>query len=115
MVDYERATWDEAKEKCGVEDMELASAPDKATNSFLSTNFSSSNVTWLGGYRDDVNNKTGWKWIDKKAEWGFTSWYPGEPNKNEVLATNYLKPGLWDDQKKERKHFYFCQHLVKGL
>ena len=95
--------------------MELASAPDIETNSFLSDKFSSSDMAWLGGYRDDVINKTGWRWIDKRAVWGFTSWAPGEPRIHEALATNYIKPGQWDDQKKETKHYYFCQFLAKGL
>ena len=114
LINNELVTWDEAKQKCGEDEMELASAPDQETNSFLSDKFSSSDIAWLGGYRDDVINKTGWRWIDKRAVWGFTSWAPGEPRIYEALATNYIKPGQWDDQKKTNKHYYFCQFLAKG-
>ena len=97
--------------------MELASAYDESTNSFLKTNFGASEA-WLGGYRDDVSNETSWRWADKKwgsKTWRFTNWAPGEPKNQEALVTNYKKAGQWDDQEKDSLHSFICQMSKTGF
>ena len=102
---------------CEGGERELASASDEATNTFLSSTFNASEV-WLGGYREDVNNETSWKWTDKKwgfKKWGFTSWAQGEPKKQEAIVTNYGQRGKWDDQNRDSLHSFICQMSKKGL
>ena len=66
-------------------------------------------VTHIGARQ---NPKTGeWFWITGET-WGYTSWYPGEPNNNggnEDYLTLWVTPGTWCDVNAQ----YLARYLVE--
>ena len=88
---------------------DLASAPDKKTNDFISS--LNKNRAHIGGFKNP-----GWTWSDG-SEWGFTSWGKGEPNnkgnKEDRLDTNWYGAGTWNDFP-SRPLPFFCQYPLRG-
>ena len=89
-------TWDEARTACKEFDAELASIPDEATNTFLTTLTTGS--SWIGGYHD--SDKI-WKWSDGSV-WSYTNWCSGQPTydtRHVAFNCHWLQDGVgqWDD------------------
>jgi hypothetical protein len=65
---------------------------------------------WLGGYQPgpaagEGDPAAGWAWVSGEA-WGYTNWYPGEPNDGMGGTQDYLhfwpQSGAWDDMENGR-------------
>ena len=98
----ENINWDEARESCKQlspnENGDLASVPDKETNSFIVD--MAPKKALIGGMKDREGN---WRWVDG-SEWGFEPWAEGQPSDSEakedfleILEPDEPVKGRWND------------------
>jgi len=118
----EKKTWEDGQKYCIQRAPnpfgDLASAPDKKTNQFISSVSVNKNSGWIGGFKNENNKNEEWTWSDG-SRWGFTSWAKGEPNnawwEENRLMTNWKNGlGKWNDAKAKEKELFFCQYPLKG-
>ena len=104
-------SWNNAKRSCQDNKADLASITDKATNIFLTS--LTKKRSWIGGFLDSDKK---WKWTDG-SRWGYTNWYPGEPNnlggKQDKLIIIGGGVGKWDDYDEKYKKSFICQKKLK--
>ena len=106
-------SWNNAKRSCQDHKADLASITDEATNIFVTS--LTKKTSWIGGYLDSDKK---WKWTDG-SRWGYTNWYPGEPNnaggKQDKLIINHWRGGVgkWDDNEEKNKRSFICQKKLK--
>ena len=92
----------------------MASIPDDATNTFLSS-LTDLNM-WVGGQRLEADASQ-WGWSDGTT-WYFKSWAQGKPSdeNQKCLITNHKKnvegPGKWDDKPCNDDYVAVCQQPV---
>jgi formylglycine-generating enzyme required for sulfatase activity len=98
-------TWDSARAWALAAGGDLASASTPEEQRFVDfvRRTSTGVAAWIGGYQDPAapdyaEPAGGWRWVSG-APWGFTAWWPGEPN-NQSIAENrllMLDSGAWSD------------------
>ena len=102
-------SWNDARTACQEFGADLASIPDEATNTFLTTRTTS--LCWAGAYKDSSGN---WKWTDGSTL-SYTNWAPGQPNGNsDKMVFNFGSGvGEWDDGSPPAPAF-ICQLKING-
>ena len=94
-----------------MENGDLASIPNQATNDFILSLFHNpSGIQWIGGY--DYDEEGVWKWLDG-TPWQYQNWNTDQPsnlNKEDFLAID-LRTGKWSDEKGTKKpETIICQY-----
>ena len=98
-----------------MENGDLASIPNQATNDFLLSLFHNpSGIQWIGGRKEEGV----WKWTDG-TPWHFENWDTNRPsnlNKKKYLAI-HIRTGKWSDEKGEKNpETIICQYTPgKGM
>ena len=99
---------------------ELASVPDRATNSFLATLMTKNQKAWIGGYK---NQSGQWQWSDGTV-WNFTNWAPDQPDNShgqeDSLVFNFAAwtshgKGKWNDANGVGAKEFICQYQGQGM
>jgi len=90
-------TWQQARLEAEARGGYLATITSAAENAFITPLVIDGgfNVSHIGGFRSNG----GWAWITGEA-WGYTNWYPGEPNNasgDEIYLSTWVTPGTWND------------------
>ena len=104
--------WTEARSTCQgeVENGDLASIPNQATNDFILTLFQNHKAKkWIGGY--DYDEEGVWKWTDG-TPWQYQNWEEDNPsnvNEEDFLAID-LKSGKWWDMIVTKQLHFICQY-----
>ena len=104
-------SWDQARTACQQFNADLASIPDEATNTFLTTLTTGS--SWIGGYFDQEL----WKWSDGST-WSYTNFCSGQPDysaKHVVFNCAWRNDGVgqWDDATSSPS--FICQLKMTGI
>ncbi|NBR70218.1 MAG: hypothetical protein EBT69_08615, partial [Verrucomicrobia bacterium] len=97
-------TWEQAKADAEARGGHLATITSDSEKAFTETftgtfipSGSGVNLIWLGA--SDGETEGVWKWVTGER-WGFTAWYPGEPNNDgnqDCLILEYSNHVYWDD------------------
>lgn len=81
----------------------LATITDAAEQDFVYQNFAAGRTLWLGGVRDPQAPGISYRWLNQDP-WGYTRWYPGEPNGGDyyqgyltLYATTNPGASYWND------------------
>ena len=119
----DRKSWDEARSACEASAPasatgDLASIPDRKTNTFVS-NLAPS-TAWIGGIKHAVGGDKKWQWSDD-SKWNFESWQfwqpdngkPWSPDGEHYVGTNFFGRGKWNDWDKKGHTNWFAP--VKGF
>ena len=86
---------------------DLATSISAAESAFIATILPLDATAWLGGYQEPAASlpADNWHWITGEA-WGYTNWWPGEPNDAEgsedglAIWGSTARLGYWNDAKR---------------
>ena len=101
----EKLNWKDSLKRCQSEGGSLASIPDKETDEFLSSTFTSPTY-WVGGTK--VGNS--WQWEDG-TPFTFTNWNPDykEPTGEDCIRHNLWGTKKWSDHWCTSLTTFVCQ------
>ncbi|KAL5008152.1 hypothetical protein ScPMuIL_013733 [Solemya velum] len=116
---YDKATWNEAVDRCRKVDAHLADIDDHGENEFISEfvkdNFPASNQYVYFGMSD---RREEGKWVNEHTgghPW-YTNWNAGEPNgtpqDTQDCVALIIASGKWDDVRCNNHFRYICERRV---
>ncbi len=100
-------TWANAKATCSANGGYLASINNAAENAYLA-NILTLQSAWIGA--SDLNTEGSFEWCDG-APFGYTNWYPGQPNDYNGAqdCIEMLNNGQWNDQY----GYYLLEYIME--
>ena len=107
-----KLSWNDAKKSCqsfnGINNGNLASIPDEATNYFLKR-FGDTKPKWIGGHYFITGGE--WKWSDG-TPWSYTKWGKNYPknSKGKDYLSMFGDDGIWGDYFEVGLLEFICQY-----
>ena len=107
-----KLSWNDAMKSCqsfnGINNGNLASIPDEATNNFLKR-FGATKPKWIGGHYFNTGGE--WKWSDG-TPWSYTNWGSNFPKNTErKYHLSMFSGGRWGNHYESLEPLaYICQY-----